>query len=282
MEAPHLVLVGMPGSGKSSVARRVARGVGRRAVDLDAEIERVAERGIPEIFAAEGETGFRVIEGEVLAITGPSGSGKSTLLLCLAGILVPREGSVHLGGVDLRAVGAQHRAALRRESVGIVFQYGTLVPELTGEENVALPLLLSGRRRAEALAPAREWLERLGVADVAQTTAGRMSGGQRQRVALARSIAPRPGVLLMDEPFSNLDRRMRDAIRDETVAILRETGATTILVTHDPAVAALADRRIHLRDGRIERTEVGRAAGIPEAPEVAAAALGTGVVAEAP
>ena len=118
-----------------------------------------------------------VAEGEVLAITGPSGSGKSTLLLCLAGILVPREGSVHLGGVDLRAVGEHHRAALRRQSVGIVFQYGTLVPELTGEENVALPLLLSGRRRAEAIAPAKEWLERLGVAEVAGTTAARMSGG---------------------------------------------------------------------------------------------------------
>lgn len=193
-----------------------------------------------------------VLEGEVLAVTGPSGSGKSTLLLCLAGILVPREGSVHLAGVDLRAVGEQHRADLRRRSVGIVFQYGTLVPELTGEENVALPLLLSGTGRAEALTPAREWLERLGVAEVAQTTAARMSGGQRQRVALARALVASPHVVLADEPTGSLDSLAADLVAAELVSAARDAGAAVVMVTHDARVAAYADREVHLWDGRVD------------------------------
>ncbi len=193
-----------------------------------------------------------VLEGEVLAVTGPSGSGKSTLLLCLAGILVPREGSVHLGGVDLRAVGEQHRAVLRRQSVGIVFQYGTLVPELTGEENVALPLLLSGKRRAEALGPAREWLERLGVSEVARTTAARMSGGQRQRVALARALVGSPQVVLADEPTGSLDSVASDLVAGELVSAARDAGAAVVMVTHDARVAAYADRELHLWDGRVD------------------------------
>jgi putative ABC transport system ATP-binding protein len=193
-----------------------------------------------------------VYEGEVVAITGPSGSGKSTLLLCLAGIIVPREGSVLLGGVDLRAVGERNRAALRRESVGVVFQYGTLVPELTGEENVALPLLLSGRSRAEALKTAAKWLERLGVASVARVTAGRMSGGQRQRVALARALVAAPRVVLADEPTGALDSVASDLVAGELVSAARDAGAAVVLVTHDARVAAFADREVHLWDGRVD------------------------------
>lgn len=193
-----------------------------------------------------------VHEGEVVAITGPSGSGKSTLLLCLAGIIVPREGSVLLGGVDLRAVGERNRAALRRESVGVVFQYGTLVPELTGEENVALPLLLSGRSRAEALKTAAKWLERLGVESVARTTAGRMSGGQRQRVALARALVTAPRVVLADEPTGALDSVASDLVAGELVSAARDAGAAVVLVTHDARVAAFADREVHLWDGRAD------------------------------
>jgi putative ABC transport system ATP-binding protein len=193
-----------------------------------------------------------VYEGEVVAITGPSGSGKSTLLLCLAGIIVPREGSVLLGGVDLRAVGERNRAALRRESVGVVFQYGTLVPELTGEEIVALPLLLSGRSRAEALKTAAKWLERLGVASVARVTAGRMSGGQRQRVALARALVAAPRVVLADEPTGALDSVASDLVAGELVSAARDAGAAVVLVTHDARVAAFADREVHLWDGRVD------------------------------
>ena len=196
-----------------------------------------------------------VHEGEVVAITGPSGSGKSTLLLCLAGVIVPREGSVLLGGVDLRAVGERNRAALRRQSVGIVFQYGTLVPELTGEENVALPLLLSGRPRAEALKTASQWLERLGVESVARTTASRMSGGQRQRGALARALVATPRVVLADEPTGALDSVASDLVAGELVSAARNAGAAVVLVTHDARVAAFADREVHLWDGRVDDTD---------------------------
>jgi putative ABC transport system ATP-binding protein len=194
-----------------------------------------------------------VLEGEVVAVTGPSGSGKSTLLLCLAGIVVPTEGSVILGGVDLGALGERGRTELRRKSVGVVFQYGTLVPELTGEENVALPLLLSGRPRRESLAAGREWLERLGVGTVCRTTAGRMSGGERQRVALARALVTRPRVVLADEPTGALDSVASDMVVTELVGATRDAGAAVVLVTHDERVAAHADREVHLWDGRVDR-----------------------------
>lgn len=193
-----------------------------------------------------------VFEGEVVAVTGPSGSGKSTLLLCLAGIIVPTAGSVQLGGVDLRALGARGRATVRREQVGIVFQYGTLVPELTGEENVALPLLLTGRARSEALSAARQWLERLDVDGVAQTTAGRMSGGERQRVALARALVTTPRVVLADEPTGALDSVASDLVAGELVSAARDAGAAVVLVTHDARVAAHADREVHLWDGQVD------------------------------
>ena len=193
-----------------------------------------------------------VLEGEVVAVTGPSGSGKSTLLLCLAGIIVPAQGSVQLGGVDLRALGVRGRATVRREQVGIVFQYGTLVPELTGEENVALPLLLTGRARSEALSAARGWLERLDVDGVAQTTAGRMSGGERQRVALARALVSAPRVVLADEPTGALDSVASDLVAGELVNAARGAGAAVVLVTHDARVAAHADREVHLWDGQVD------------------------------
>ena len=195
---------------------------------------------------------LEVLEGEVVAVTGPSGSGKSTLLLCLAGILVPTEGTVSLGGVDLHALGERGRAALRLESMGMVFQYGTLVPELTGEENVALPLLLAGRPRREALAASQEVLERLGVTSVGRTPAGRMSGGERQRVALARALVARPRVVLADEPTGALDSVASDLVVTELVGAAREAGAAVILVTHDARVAAHADREVHLWDGRVD------------------------------
>jgi len=202
-------------------------------------------------------------------VTGPSGSGKSTLLLCLAGIIVPTSGSVHLGGVDLRALGERGRATLRRESVGIVFQYGTLVPELTGEENVALPLLLSGQPRREAIGQAREWLGRLGVDSVGATTAARMSGGERQRVALARALVVRPRVVLADEPTGALDSVASDLVATELVAAARDAGAAVVLVTHDARVAAHADREVHLWDGQVD--------GVAGADVVAAAAAADGV-----
>ncbi len=142
--------------------------------------------------------------GEIVAVMGPSGSGKSTLLHCLAGILPPDEGEVWFAGQRLDTLNETQRSELRRDRFGFVFQSGQLVPELTAEENVALPLLLGGTRRAAALAEARAWFGRLGLDGLGNRRSGELSGGQAQRVALARGMVARPQVLFADEPTGSL------------------------------------------------------------------------------
>ena len=146
-----------------------------------------------------------VAAGEIVAVMGPSGSGKSTLLHCLAGILVPDSGEVWFDGRRMDSRGETERSTLRRDRFGFVFQFGQLVPELTAEENVALPLLLAGDRRAAALERARAWFERLGLDGLEQRRSGELSGGQAQRVALARGLVAGPRVLFADEPTGSLD-----------------------------------------------------------------------------
>src|SRR4051812_16757455 len=136
---------------------------------------------------------------------GPSGSGKSTLLHCLAGILVPDSGEVWFAGTRIDAMGETARSAIRRDQFGFVFQNGQLVPELTAEENVALPLLLAGRRRSSALHDARTWLQRLDLVGLEGRRSGELSGGQAQRVALARALVGNPRVVFADEPTGSLD-----------------------------------------------------------------------------
>jgi len=192
-----------------------------------------------------------VKRGEVLAVMGPSGSGKSTLLYCLAGILVPDSGEVYLDGERLDALREQERSKLRRDRFGFVFQFGQLVPELTAEENVALPLLLGGIRRAEALRVARSWFERLELDGLERHRAGEMSGGQAQRVALARGLVAHPDVLFADEPTGSLDSLNGELVMGLLTRAAREEGSTVILVTHEPRVAAYADREVIVRDGRV-------------------------------
>ena len=189
--------------------------------------------------------------GEIVAVMGPSGSGKSTLLHCLAGILVPDEGEVWFGGQRLDSLSDDRRSALRRDRFGFVFQSGQLVPELTAEENVALPLLLSGTRRGPAAATAREWFGPLGLDGLEQRRSGELSGGQAQRVALARGLVARPDVLFADEPTGALDSVSGELVMDLLTAAAREHGTTVILVTHDAQVAAYADREVIVRDGTI-------------------------------
>jgi putative ABC transport system ATP-binding protein len=192
-----------------------------------------------------------VAAGEILAIMGPSGSGKSTLLHCLAGILVPGSGEIHFDGRRVDTMGETARSALRRDRFGFVFQFGQLVPELTAEENVALPLLLGGARRSAALHKARAWFERLGLDGLEQRRSGELSGGQAQRVALARGLVGRPEVLFADEPTGSLDSLTGEQVMDLLVAAAREQGTTVILVTHEPRVAAYADREVVVRDGKV-------------------------------
>ena len=189
--------------------------------------------------------------GEVLAVMGPSGSGKSTLLHCLAGILVPDSGEVWFDGARVDTLPEERRSALRRSQFGFVFQFGQLVPELTVVENVALPLLLGGVRRAEALRRAGGWFPRLGLDGLEQRRSGELSGGQAQRVALARGLVAEPRVLFADEPTGALDSLTGEQVMDLLVGTAREQGTTVVLVTHEARVAAYADREVIVRDGRV-------------------------------
>ncbi len=197
-----------------------------------------------------------VRRGEIVAVMGPSGSGKSTLLHCLAGILVPDSGEVSFDGQRLDVMREAERSRLRRDRFGFVFQFGQLVPELTAEENVALPLLLGGTHRDEALRQARSWFERLDLKGMERHRTGEMSGGQSQRVALARGLVTHPDVLFADEPTGSLDSLSGELVMGLLTRSTREQGSTVILVTHEPRVAAYADREVIVRDGSVTAPEL--------------------------
>jgi putative ABC transport system ATP-binding protein len=189
--------------------------------------------------------------GEIVAVMGPSGSGKSTLLHCLAGIVRPDAGTVVFDGRRIDDLGERERTRLRRTSFGFVFQFGQLVPELPAVENVALPLLLDGVRRSHALAAAAAWFPRLGLDGLEGRRPGEMSGGQAQRVAVARALVLEPRVVFADEPTGSLDSLAGEQVMDQLTAAARASGTTVLLVTHEPRIAAYADREIIVRDGRI-------------------------------
>ena len=189
--------------------------------------------------------------GELLAVTGPSGSGKSTLMLCMAGILAPNAGEVRLDGRVISSQSEAERSLLRRSEIGVLFQFGQLVPELTAAENVALPLLLSGVKRKPAIAAATNWLERFRVADLADQRPPEMSGGQGQRVAAARAMVTEPTVLFADEPTGALDALSGEQVMTEIVRVAREASTSVVVISHDAKVAAYCDREIVVRDGMI-------------------------------
>jgi putative ABC transport system ATP-binding protein len=201
-----------------------------------------------------------VAPGEILAVMGPSGSGKSTLLHCLAGILSPDSGEIWFDGRRVDTLRERERSALRRDRFGFVFQFGQLVPELTAAENVAMPLLLGGTRRAGALAEARAWFGRLGLDGLEGRRSGELSGGQAQRVALARALVAQPDVLFADEPTGSLDSLTGEQVMELLVASAREQGTTVILVTHEARVAACADREVIVRDGKVTSLTTAQAA----------------------
>ncbi|CCH77147.1 Lipoprotein-releasing system ATP-binding protein LolD [Nostocoides japonicum T1-X7] len=201
--------------------------------------------------------------GEVVAVTGPSGSGKSTLLLCLAGLLVPDTGRVTVGYTVVSSLPDDARTRMRRSEIGVLFQFGELVPELTAVENVLLPLLFSGIRRPVAHDRAMAWLRRLRLDDRADEQVSGLSGGEAQRVALARALVIEPTVLLADEPTGALDTPTGQLVMREMVDTVRASGTTAVIVTHESRVAAYADREIHLRDGAVlGEPAVGRS-GLP-------------------
>lgn len=192
-----------------------------------------------------------VAPGETVAVTGSSGSGKSTLLHCLAGLIAPDAGRVEIGGVALATLSDRQRSRLRLARVGVVSQFGELVPELTIAENIELPMRLLRVDRAEAERRTAELLRTLGIEDIARKRAGETSGGQTQRAAIARAVAHRPALVLADEPTGALDTVTGERVLDALLGCARDHGAAVVLVTHDAKVAAHADRHIALRDGAV-------------------------------
>jgi len=189
--------------------------------------------------------------GETVAIMGPSGSGKSTLLHCLAGILMPDDGVVLLQGQRIDKLGERQRSGLRRSRFGFVFQDHQLLPELPADENVALPLMLGGTRRADAVSRARDMLQAVGLSGLERRRPGQLSGGEAQRVAVARALVIDPLVVFADEPTGSLDQTTgRDTLRLLVEHATRQSAAL-IIVTHDSGVAAHCDRIVEVRDGRL-------------------------------
>ena len=189
--------------------------------------------------------------GEVLAVMGPSGSGKSTLLHCLAGILTPDSGEVVFDGRRIDRLPDRQRSQLRRTSFGFVFQFGQLVPELPVLENIGLPLLLAGQRRRAAMAAASNWLPRLGLDGLGSRLPSEISGGQGQRVAIARALISGPRLVFADEPTGSLDSVAADEVMELLVTTAKAERAGIVVVTHEARVAAYADRRVTVRDGRV-------------------------------
>jgi putative ABC transport system ATP-binding protein len=196
--------------------------------------------------------------GHFVAVVGPSGSGKSTLLGLIAGLDAPTSGSVLIDGVDITTLGEDLLARLRGEKIGFVFQFFHLIPSLTAHENVAVPLEIAGSPNARTVA--RALLEEVGLTDRAHHYPSQLSGGEQQRVALARALANDPPIVLADEPTGNLDSSNGRLIMELLRKIHSTRGTTIVLVTHDADLAALADARLVLRDGRVvEQVGIGAA-----------------------
>jgi len=217
-------------------------------IDLD-NVHLMLESTAGSVNILRGIT-LQVGAGETVSVMGPSGSGKTSLLMVIAGLERQTSGRIAVAGADLAGLDEDGLARLRRDAIGIVFQNFHLVPTMTALENVAIPLELAGTR--DAFARAAECLDSVGLAHRLTHYPGQLSGGEQQRVALARAFAPRPKVILADEPTGNLDGTTGEHVIDLLFALSAQHGTTLLLVTHNPALARRCEREIRLVDGRID------------------------------
>ncbi len=215
-------------------------------------------RDLVKVFG-EGETAVHALDGvsldiaagEMVAIMGPSGSGKSTMLHLLGALETPTHGEISLGGRRYDNLGDAGLTRLRRERIGFVFQFFNLLPALSAEENVLLPGLISGRRDEATRDRARSLLARVGLSHRTTHLPSELSGGEQQRVSIARALLTEPALLLADEPTGNLDSRSSAQVLELLRDLNRDEGQTLVIVTHDPGAAAIAERVVFLRDGRV-------------------------------
>jgi len=214
------------------------------------DVTRVYKIGEIETHALRG-VNLTIEKGEFTTIVGPSGSGKTTMLQLMGCLDRPTGGRVHINGQDVTRLNPNKRADLRKETIGFVFQFFALIPGLTSYENVELPLLLSGARKAERRERVNELLEAVGISERARHRPDQMSGGEQQRVAIARALATHPVLVLADEPTANLDTENGRQIMEIMQRLNQETGTTFIFATHDPRVFPFARRVVELRDGRV-------------------------------
>jgi len=214
------------------------------------QLTKVYGEGATRVTALD-RVNLSVNTGEFVAVMGPSGCGKSTLLHLLGGLDRPTEGSVAIDGRILSDLSDTELTELRRRKIGFVFQFFNLIPVLNAVENTALPVTLDGLRPAEARAKAVEWLTKVGLGDRQSHRPDQLSAGQQQRVAISRALVAEPALVLADEPTGNLDSRASDEIAALLRQVANEWGRAVVMVTHDPRIAAYADRIIFLKDGAI-------------------------------
>ncbi|MGH2581436.1 MAG: ABC transporter ATP-binding protein [Anaerolineales bacterium] len=214
------------------------------------QLNKVYGSGATAVTALRDVT-LEVNPGEFVAVMGPSGCGKSTLLHLLGGLDQPTSGSVTIDGHKLNGLSDDELTELRRRQIGFVFQFFNLIPVLTAKENAALPIALDGAKSADAAAKAEEWLRKMEMGDRLDHRPDQLSGGQQQRVAIARALVANPSLILADEPTGNLDTRASDEIALALRQVADEWGRAVVLVTHDPRIAAQANRIIFLKDGSI-------------------------------
>jgi lipoprotein-releasing system ATP-binding protein len=197
------------------------------------------------------EVSLSIATGELVAITGASGAGKSSLLHLMGALDIPDEGSVLIDGVDIFSLSSRKQATFRNEKIGFVFQFHHLLPEFSALENVAMPLWIARKDKKEALLEAAKMLEIVGLSSRVSHKPSALSGGEQQRVAIARALVNKPSIIMADEPTGNLDSANAQAIHQLFVQLRQELSQTFVLVTHNKELAALADRNLEMRDGRI-------------------------------
>ncbi len=216
-------------------------------------VHKTYRHGGNDVHALRGAD-LAVPAGQMLALTGRSGSGKTTIMNLIAGLLRADRGTIEVDGVDVTAASEGQLIELRRDKLGVIYQDFALLPLLTAEENVGLPLRIARVDPKERDAVVTELLERVGLAAHMKQRPDELSGGQQQRVAIARALANRPRVLLADEPTGQLDSETGAAVMQLLRQLVNEEGATAIIATHDPSVEAVADAVVHLADGRLAET----------------------------